>query len=353
MQVPLTRPGKSLASSVQKLFSLILTALPLAFVSGAPLLPTGDGTTWLYEMTQETGAEFTLADGKAGPDGKLRTLAAYRLTGTQDVDGKHLLKFEMHRDGIVTNTDLMTVDEHGIVCAARIDQYGQLTKLDPGLTMIAAPLKAGANWEYNGNLGDAAERQHYDVVGEEDIDLPAGKFHAFHIHGEQTAPVRMTIDRWFVNDVGIVKDVTETRMPDGDLLRRISLELKEKPKIAPRPEVKSVKPAKKFSATVGQYPIGEGANKFEANAPKIYARWRGHNLREKAKIRAVWIAENIGAVAPPNHTIDEATTTANAPESHGTFTLARPEEGWAPGDYRVEFYLDGELVETVKLKIAK
>jgi len=163
----------------------------------------------------------------------------------------------------------------------------------------------------------------------------------------------MTIDRWFVNEVGIVKDVTETRMPDGDLLRRISLELKERPKIAPRPEAKPVQPAKKLSASVGKAPIGEATNKFESDTPKIYARWQGQNLREKAKIRAVWIAENIGDIAAPNFTIDEAGTTANGRESHGTFTLSRPDEGWAPGDYRVEFYLDDELVETAKLKITK
>jgi hypothetical protein len=338
---------------VQKLFTFVLVVFPLALVSGVPLIPTADGTTWVYEMAQETGAEFTLSDAKVGPDGKVHALATYRITGTQEVDGKNLLKFEMHRDGVITNTDLMSVDEHGIVCAARIDQYGELTKLDPALTMIAAPLKAGASWEFNGKLGDSIEKQHYDVVGEEDVDLPAGKFHAFHIHGEQTAPVRMTIDRWFVNEVGIVKDVTETRMPDGDLLRRISLELKEKPKIAPRPEVKAVGSAKKFSATLGKAPIGEGTNKFESDTPKIYARWQGHNLRDQAKIRAVWIAESIGDIAPPNFTIDEAGTTANGRESHGTFTLSRPDEGWASGDYRVEFYLDDELVETVKLKIAK
>ena len=51
--------------------------------------------------------------------------------------------------------------------------------------------------------------------------------------------------------------------------------------------------------------------------------------------------------------IDEATTSATAPDSHGIFTLARPEDGWAPGDYRVEFYVDDALTETVKLKIAK
>jgi hypothetical protein len=289
---------------------------------------------------------------KPGPDGKVHSLATYRISGTQDFDGKNLLKFEMHRDGIVATTELTTVNEHGIAIAARIDQYGDVTKLEPPQITVATPLKAGATWQFDGKVGDTAAHQDYKVLGEEDVDVPAGKFHAFHIQAEQSAPLPMTIDRWFANGVGIAKDVTEIRMSDGDLLRRISLELKEKPKVAARPEVKP-QVAKKISATVGKGPIGEASTKFEADTPKIYARWTGRGLREGAKIRAVWIAEDLGDVAPPNYTIDEAATTANGPSTHGTFTLSRPDDGWVPGDYRVEFYLDAELVETVKLKILK
>jgi hypothetical protein len=72
--------------------------------------------------------------------------------------------------------------------------------------------------------------QHYDVTGEEDVDGPAGEFHAFRIHGEQTLPSPMTIDRWFAAGIGIVKDVTTMRAANGDLLERISLELAERRK---------------------------------------------------------------------------------------------------------------------------
>jgi len=335
-----------------KLVNLLVATLPLTCLAAEPLMPTADGTTWRYDMTQEAGEEFGFSDVKPGPDGKVHSLAIYRLSGTQDFEGKNLLKFEMHRDGMVATTELATVDDHGIAIAARIDQYGDLTRLDPPQITVSAPLKTGATWQFEGKVGDTIAHQEYKVIGEEDIDLPAGKFHAFHIHAEQTAPLQMTIDRWFATGVGIVKDVTEIRMSDGDLLRRISLELKEKPKVAARPEAKP-QVAKKISATVGNGPIGEAATKFDADTPKIYARWAGRGLREGAKIRAVWIAENLGDVAPPNYTIDEASTTANGPSTHGTFTLSRPDEGWVPGDYRVEFYLDADLVETVKLKILK
>jgi hypothetical protein len=336
---------------MRKIVSL-LAAIPLISASGEELVPTADGTTWLYEMTQEAGKKFSFSDAKPGPDGKVHRLAVYRITGTQEVDGKKLLKFEMIRDGVITNTDLTTVDENGIFCAARVDQYGELTKLDPAQTMIAAPLKAGATWEFDGKAADANVHQHYAVLAEEDVDLPAGKFRAFHIHGEQTAPMRMTIDRWFANGTGIVKDVTTIKMPDGDLLRRVSLELKERPKIVPRPKVKPVPPPRKISVTVGKTPIGNSSKQFGSDTPKIYARWQGRGLRTGAKIRAVWVAENVTDI-PPDYTIDEATTTANSPGAQGIFTLARPDTGWMPGNYRVDFYLDAERADTAKLKITK
>lgn len=324
------------------------------FVSGGQLIPTADGTTWRYDLTQETGEGVGFSNSKARPDGEVHSVTIYRINGTQELDGKNLLKFEMHRDGIITNTDLMMVNEGGISCAARIDQNGEMTKLDPAQTMVASPLKTGTSWDFDGKLADASVHQHYEIVADEDVDLPAGKFHAFHIHGEQNAPIAMTIDRWFVNGIGIVKDVTTTRSPDGDLLRRISLELKEQPKVAPRPEVKSPEATKKISVSVGKEPIGQAtATQFGPKTPKIYARWQWQGLRDQAKIRVVWIAESIGDMAPPDYTIDEASTTATAPASHGIFTLLRPEGGWAPGNYRVEFYVDDELIETAKLKITK
>jgi hypothetical protein len=67
----------------------------------------------------------------------------------------------------------------------------------------------------------------------------------------------------------------------------------------------------------------------------------------------VWIAENIGEDFPPDYKVDEASAIAESPTAHGVFTLSRPEDGWAPGDYRVEFYVDDVFVDAVKLKIAK
>src|SRR5206468_6891592 len=282
-----------------------------------------------------------------------RLPVVYRIDGTENIDGKDLFKFEMHRGSAITNTDLLSVNDQGIICWARINLDGELVKFNPPQTMIVAPLKKGAGWDFDGQAGELKVQQHYDVVGEEKIDVPAGKFQAFRIHGEQTSPNRMTIDRWFVPGVGIVKDVTTTQDEKGDLLQRISLELAEGPKIVERPEVKSDTAPKRLSVSLAKDRFGKPMTTFSSNTPKIYARWQGQRLREGAKVKAMWIAENIGEDFPQDYKVDEASAVAESPTAHGAFTLARPEDGWAPGDYRVEFYVDDVLVDAVKLKIAK
>jgi len=334
-----------------RLATLILTALPLAVVYGGELIPTADGTSWRYNMTEEIGKGLDIRNTKTDADGKIRLPVLYRIDGTENVDGKDLLKFEMHRAGVVTNTDLLAINEQGIICWARINLDGQFIKFNPPQTMIANPLRKGARWDFNGQAGELTVRQHYDVVGEEDIEVPAGKFHAVHIHGEQTSPSRMTIDRWFASGVGIVKDVTTMRAANGDLLERISLELAERPKIVERPEVKSDAIPKQLSVSLAKERFGKPMTTFSSTTSEIYARWQGQRLRQGAKVKAVWIAENIGEDFPRDYTVDEASSVAETPSAHGAFTLARPEDRWAVGDYRVEFYVDDVLVEAVKLKI--
>jgi hypothetical protein len=290
---------------------------------------------------------------KADADGKIRLPVLYRLDGTEDVDGKDLLKFEMHRAGTITNTDLLTVDEHGITCWARVNLDGELVKFSPPQTMITAPLKKGAAWNFDGRAGELKVQQHYDVVDEEKIDVPAGKFQAFRIRGEQTTPNRMTIDRWFAPGVGIVKDVTTMQGERGDLLQRISLELAEAPKIIERPQVKAESTPKRLAVSLAKDRFGKPTTSFTSSTPEIYARWQGQRLRQGANVKAVWIAENIGEDFPRDYKVDEASAIAETPRAHGAFTMTRPEDGWALGDYRVEFYVDDVLVDAVKLKIAE
>jgi hypothetical protein len=329
------------------------TVLLLASVTTLPaasLIPTDPGTNWPYAMTQELGEGVSLPGATPGPDGKVHSEVIYRLDGPEKVGDQSFLKFEMHRNNLVTNTELVTIDDQGVHCSTRIGADGARVELVPPQTIVAAPLKTGLSWDFEGKAGGVDARQHYFVLAEEDVTVPAGRFHAFHIHGEQTAPEPMTIERWFVPGTGIVKDITAMRNKDGDLLQRIELELRAIPKIGPRPEVK---PPKQLAAGLSSTAAGPFGTRFSTDTPKIYARWQGHGLHSQAVIRAVWIAEDVGDVAPRNSTIDEATSLVAVPDAHGVFTLSRPESGWAPGAYRVEFYVDEQLADTVKLKIER
>src|SRR5438034_8040761 len=238
MRCPLTlRKFSNLPKRKIKILGLLLASAPLALVSAEELIPTAPGMSWRYNMIQEVGKGLRVPDLKTDADGKIRRSVLYRIAGIENVDGKDLIKFEMHRAGVITNTDLLNIDEHGITCWARINLDGELIKFNPPQPMIAVPFNRGATWNFDSHAGDLKVNQHYDVIGEEDVEVPAGEFHAFHIHGEQTSPSRMTIDRWFSAGTGIIKDVTTMRATDGDLLERISLELTDRPKIEKRPEV--------------------------------------------------------------------------------------------------------------------
>ena len=114
-----------------KLSILIFTAAPLAAVFGGELLPTADGTSWRYNMTEEIGKGLDVQHAKPDADGKIRLPVLYRINGTENIDGKDLLKFEMHRGGAITNTDLLTINEQGIVCWARINLDGELVNFNP------------------------------------------------------------------------------------------------------------------------------------------------------------------------------------------------------------------------------
>src|SRR4030095_12982968 len=348
------RPARAGLALGAPLWNILFAAVFLPTSAwAAPLIPTATGMAWQYNMAEELGKPFSVPDVNPDASGKIHLPVLYRIAGTQNVDGKELLKFEMHRSGVVTNTDLLTVDERGILCSARINLDGEWIQFNPPQAIIATPLTQGASWNCDGQAGDLKVHQHYDVTGEEDVDVPAGKFHAFRIHGVQTSPSPMTVDRWFATGTGIVKDVTTTRATNGDLRQRISLELAERPKIVNRPEVKPDAAPKKISVSFARERFGKATTTFSSETSQIFARWQGHRLTKGARVRVVWIAENIGEDFPPDYKVDESSAIAEGPTSHGAFTLSRPDDGWALGDYRVEFYVDDVLFETVKLKLLK
>jgi hypothetical protein len=344
--------------------SFLASALLLAAVSvrAEPLLPTAEGTTWEYDLTETlTGAA------------PVRSVVTVR-AGKQLLDGKEMVRLETLSGNVVSKTELMSIDENGIACLARSGKDGKVAKLNPPEPIIAAPLKVGAAWELEGEVFGIKMHQRFTVVAEENVTVPAGNFRAFHLQCEDSSLMSIKLDRWFVPGTGFVKETTLLRGPG--MLQRVTLELAKitevlaKPTVTPPPATpvvsaatpsepagspaeKTAAPSKKLTVEVSNDPAGGLKTQFKSDVANIYVRWHGHDLPEGAKVRVAWVAEDVGDLVEPNFVIDETEAVVPAPDASARFTLGRPPDGWAEGKYRVEFYVDDVPVETVRVTIAK
>jgi hypothetical protein len=310
-------------------------------VYGAPLIPTTPGTTWDYNAKDESGGGGVAAQSQV----------ENRISGTQQFNGRDVLRLETLVDGVATKTQLITVDRIGISQFAFTDKNRTMVGFISPQVIVPAKLKKGTTWDCMEEIEDLRLHQHFTVTEIETVSVPAGIFQGFRLHCEKQTPMSITIDRWFAIGTGIVKEIATFRSPTGDLLHRRTLELARGP--GTKANAAKEKTVKKLLVSVSSQPVG-GADEteFPSTTQNIYARWQGQLLRNGARVRAVWIAENVGEVAPPNYKIDEASAVVvNSSDAHGKFTLSRPDDGWAPGNYRVEFYLDDTLVDTIKLII--
>ncbi len=93
------------------------------------------------------------------------------------------------------------------------------------------------------------------------------------------------------------------------------------------------------------------ATSFASDTPKLFAFFRSTGTEKGDKLRAVWIAEDVGDAAPANTKIDEVTVTGTKDDFEGAFSLSKPDKGWPVGKYKVQIYDEDELVTTVKFTI--
>jgi hypothetical protein len=130
-----------------KFVALGLILAPLVCSASEPLIPMAEGTTWSYDLLQKRpSGSLDLTE----PNEEAHIAVAYRVGGTEKIEGKELRRLEIYRGDILDSVDLISVDEHGIVCPARSDGKGGIITLNPPQQMLAAPLKIGTNWNFDG-----------------------------------------------------------------------------------------------------------------------------------------------------------------------------------------------------------
>jgi hypothetical protein len=317
---------------VLRLFAVLFgVAVGVAAARAEWPIPTTDGTIWQYVLTRE---------GEDQPGTLTRQVFA-----PKNSDGSDTLRIETAVNGAIHSTEFLKNEGNIILVTAFRDANGETRTFEPPVTILPGDLSFGAEWNYRGPVAGIDLSLPLKIVGESEIAVPAGKFRALHFHGEKNDSLFTIADFWFVRDVGSIKEVVTQRGPSGDLLSRNSIELAKLPALSQaKPELK------KLEASVSTSGNGDPLDVVSGDALQIVARWEGHGLRKNAKIRAVWIAQDTG-VAPVGFKVDEATAIAPISNAIGKFTLSRPSDGWATGKYRVEFYVDDELADTVDLKI--
>ena len=70
-------------------------------------------------------------------------------------------------------------------------------------------------------------------------------------------------------------------------------------------------------------------------------------------MRGVWIAESVGDAAPANTKIIEKTLSLSPAIDRGTFSLSKGNRDFPPGKYRLEIYVENELMKTVPFTIGE
>jgi hypothetical protein len=152
------------------------------------------------------------------------------------------------------------------------------------------------------------------------------------------------------------------RGPNGRLLNRTrTVLLKFSQPTATSPNEEKFEPSSpspsatrsrtEVSLSVARDRQGEAATDFPADTPNLFVRWRGVNLPKDVDVRVVWVAEDVGDVAPPNFVVDEKETTVDLPDFGAQIVLSRPKDGWAPGRYRADLFLNDQLATSVTVTI--
>ena len=98
-------------------------------------------------------------------------------------------------------------------------------------------------------------------------------------------------------------------------------------------------------------PNGEETTTFAADAPKVFVTFKTKGASDGDKIRAVWIADDVGEAAPKGTKIDEKTLKMDGDTEDGIFSLSKPINGWPVGKYHVEIYANDESVTKLKFTI--
>jgi hypothetical protein len=149
--------------------------------------PMKVGTKWTYRLNA---------------NGQLEQLGA-TIARTEKVNDKELYRLESSVGGKVTMSENLSSSAEGV-----FRHRANGVDATPPICVIKYPVKKGEKWDTDTTLGANKFKISSTVTGEEDVEVPAGKYKTVTVEvNSEAAGMKFTTKYWFAADVGIVKQV--------------------------------------------------------------------------------------------------------------------------------------------------
>jgi hypothetical protein len=201
------------------LLSLAHAARPAA-VPGQLDFPLAPKTKWTNHLHQEMGegVHFGPQMSKFANGNSLDVSVITEIVGSDLINGEKYMRRESRMNGTLWQTEWLRQTANGLLLGKTMDaEGGDEVLIVPPEKLLSPTLNAGESWDWK--AADASAVTQIKVVGQADVTVPAGSFHATEISYDNTVEIEggMITARqtsWFVSGVGYVKQDTETRLGD-------------------------------------------------------------------------------------------------------------------------------------------
>lgn len=90
---------------------------------------------------------------------------------------------------------------------------------------------------------------------------------------------------------------------------------------------------------------------FARDTPAVFAMLQMEGVLKGDKLRAVWIADDVGDAAPAHTKIAEKSLTMEGVPNEGNFSCTKPAKNWPAGKYHVDIYANDKLITSAKFTV--
>ncbi len=186
-----------------------MQAVGFSVSSEGPLYPLTAGLRWDYDLRQKQ------ADGSI----KVRQMGMGVAASSQTASGVTEARLERGYEGWSPPATRAVSDAQGVRLSRAAEAPG-----GPSLRIIKLPADAGARWPGRPLTGGNAES--IVVRGEEDIEVPAGKFRAIHVDHEITYANGDgdVLSYWYAPGSGCVRMIERTTISIGGVTQKLAVE---------------------------------------------------------------------------------------------------------------------------------